>query len=472
MIPILYESTETQFVSNGLGRLRDCISCKVTEERNGIYEVEFEYPVDGAHFSDIRLGRIIGVEHDETSDVQPFDIYACTRPIDGKVTFRARHISYRLSGIVAYNSRANRVDSLTAALNYIWLFCYPANPFTFSADFTASGFLASADGIPRSVRQIMGGIEGSILDAYGGEWEFDKWRCILHRQRGEERAVTIRYGVNLVDYTEEIDYSESYNMVKPFWYSETDGTVVGDLIDSGETMFNDADFCVPLDLTDKFETKPTKAELESTARGMLSGVTLPTQNIEVDFIRLQDTEEYKQYASLQKCRLCDTVRVVFPKYKTEARFKIVSTVYDVLAERFESMELGDLQTTLSEALGISESPTPTSSGKEPVALSASDFTVTTGEFVSGSYMRQGAVVFMSLLIKNTSSVASNSNVFAGTLNNVDLRPAARATGAGYYQQHAINANFVESGAITVRNASSSAVTPTNGVGISFTYMIT
>ena len=43
MIPILYLSDEVSFQSNGLGRLSDIISCSVTEERNGIFEVEFEY---------------------------------------------------------------------------------------------------------------------------------------------------------------------------------------------------------------------------------------------------------------------------------------------------------------------------------------------------------------------------------------------------------------------------------------------
>ena len=88
MIPILYEKSEIDFNSNGLGRLRDCIRCEVTEERNGIYECEFEYPINGLHYKDIILGRIIAVEHDESGNVQPFDIYAYSKPINGVVTFK------------------------------------------------------------------------------------------------------------------------------------------------------------------------------------------------------------------------------------------------------------------------------------------------------------------------------------------------------------------------------------------------
>ena len=83
MIPILYDKGEGAFASNGLCRLRDCISCVVTEERNGIYECDFEYPVDGAHYDMIQCGRIVAVTHDESGVVQPFDIVGYERPING-----------------------------------------------------------------------------------------------------------------------------------------------------------------------------------------------------------------------------------------------------------------------------------------------------------------------------------------------------------------------------------------------------
>ena len=167
MIPILYEKTETAFISNGLGRLRDCISCIVSEERNGIYECDFEYPVDGANYDLIQVGRIIGVTHDDTGDIQPFDIVSFTKPIDGVVTFHCVHISYRQSYLTVTGSGIN---SLSAAFT-LFGNATPANPFTYSTDKTSTGYLGCADGIPRTVRQMLGGIEGSVLDAYGGEYE-------------------------------------------------------------------------------------------------------------------------------------------------------------------------------------------------------------------------------------------------------------------------------------------------------------
>lgn len=351
MIPILYESTETEFSSNGLGRLRDCIECKVTEERNGIYEVEFQYPVDGANYDKIHLGRIIAVEHDYTNDVQPFDIVSCSKPINGVVTFRAVHISYRQGSIVA---RGSSISSLSSAFTMLRS-GVPSNPFTYETDITSTAYMASADGLPHTVRSMLGGMEGSILDTYGGEYEWDKFRVILHASRGRARNLTIRYGVNLVDYTEETDYSEAYNAVVPFWSGE-DTAVIGDMISVNTATYNGRTDCVPLDLTDKFETQPTKAQVESMATSLLNSKQpyLAHQNITVNFIRLQDTDEYAQYASLFDCALCDTVRVVFPRYGMDGRFKIVKTVYNVLTERWDEIELGQLQTTLAEALGISE----------------------------------------------------------------------------------------------------------------------
>lgn len=356
MIPILYESTETGFTSNGIGRLRDCISCKVTEERNGIYECDFEYPVDGAHYDEIIPGRTITVTHDETGTDEPFDIVGAKKPIGGIVTFHAVHISYRQLHLTAYGRNVNGIDQAFAMLSS----AQPENPFLYSADFSSNAFMAAADGVPRSVRQMLGGMEGSVLDAFGGEFEFTGFSVILHKQRGTRRDFTVRYGVNLLDYNEEVDYSGCYSSCIPYWSGQDDSgnsviVVAGRTEHSGAT-YNGRDDCIPLDLSDKFETKPTTAQLQAMARSVMQvkQPTLPGQNIKVDFIRLQDMPEYEQFAGLMECNLCDTINVVFPRYDMQGEFKIVRTVWDVLAERYVEMELGALQTSLAEALGITQ----------------------------------------------------------------------------------------------------------------------
>jgi phage minor structural protein len=357
MIPILYEKTETQFTSNGLGRLRDIVRCECTEERNGIYEVEFDYPVDGQNFDLIQSGRIIAVKHDETDDVQPFDIYSYTKPIDGLVTFFGKHISYRQSLMVASGSNINSLADAFAMLSG----AVPSNPFSYWSDFTSTSYMAAANGQPQSVRQLLGGVEGSILDTYRGEYEWDKWTVRLWRSRGRQVPFTIRYGLNLLDYNEEADYSESYSAVVPFWLGQDDKgadiVVKGGLINSGLPTYNGRTDTVPLDLSDKFETRPSKSQLEAMAESLMSSnnPTLPQRTISVDFIRLRDSADYARFEKLQECRLCDSVRVVFPRYGMEGYYKIVKTVYDVLLEKYTSLELGTLSTSLSDALGISSS---------------------------------------------------------------------------------------------------------------------
>ena len=349
MIPILFESNETTFNHNGLGRLRDMISCIVTEERNGVYECDFEYPVTAEDFNDIRIGRIIGVTHDDTGNIQPFDIVSYEKPIDGVVTFHAVHISYRQSYLTV---RGKNISSLADAFARLSNYATPTNPFTYQTDKTSTGYVSAFNGIPQTVRSMLGGIEGSILDAYGGEYEWDRFNVILHSARGVDRDFSIRYGVNMLDYNEEMDSSGTYMACVPYW---TDGTnmVIGDKQAADGVTITNRGECIPLDVSDKFESKPTKSAVNQMGKSVMEAQnpTIPSQNIKVEFVRLQDLG-YEGFENLLKCGLCDTVNVIFPDYGTSGRFKIVKTTWDVLADRYESMELGDLSVSLSEALGI------------------------------------------------------------------------------------------------------------------------
>lgn len=352
MMPIIYESTETAFISNGLGRLYDCSSCVVTEERNGIYECDFDYPVDGRNYDLIQVGRIIGVTHDETGDIQPFDIVSFTRPINGIVTFHCVHISYRQSYMTV---TGKNITTLASAFTLLKNNATPKNPFEYITDKSSSGTVKSADGVPKTVKQMLGGVEGSILDTYGGEYEWDKWQVILHSSRGQVRDFSVRYGVNMLTYNEEYDASNCYSACIPYW---TDGTItiVGNKQTNSGVTPSGREQCIPLDVSDKFEAQPTKAQVNATGLSVMNAdnPTVPAQNIEVSFVRLQDMGEYELYENLLQCGLCDTITVVFPDFNSSGQFKIVKTVWNVLKGKFDSMELGNLSTTLSEALGLGE----------------------------------------------------------------------------------------------------------------------
>lgn len=364
MTPILFESNETTFSTNGLGRLRDCITCVVTEERNGVYECDFSYPVEGAHFSEIKCGRIIAVTHDETGSVQPFEIVSASRPLEGVVSFHAVHISYRQSGLVVAGTN---IQSLADAFDLLEN-AQPQNPFTYWTDKPAVGYLAAADGTPRSVRQLLGGVQGSILDAYGGEYEFDGFTVRLWQNRGVTRDFAIRYGVNLLGYDDTEDYEGTYTSALAFW-KNSDGEIVTATATTGQTAYNGIDIRAALDLSDKFEEKPSVAALQLEALAYMNGnnTPAPSRNIKVDFVRLKDVGEFDQYAELLACNLCDQVRVIFPRYNVSAYFKIVKTEWDVLAGRYTAMELGNLSQSLADALGVgggstfgggSSAPTP------------------------------------------------------------------------------------------------------------------
>ena len=351
MIPILYEKDETLFESNGLGRLRDVIEAIVVEERNGIYELNFSYPVTGAHYNEIQVGRIVGVTHDESDNIQPFDIVSYTKPIDGIVTFHCTHVSYRLSYVtkVTYN-----VNSLAEAFGIFEAVMPDGYPFAFWTDKDSVGYLGCSDEIPKSIRSVLGGVQGSILDSYGGEYEWDKWTVKLWSARGQARDFAIRYGVNMLDYNEELSIEGTFSSCFPYW---TDGTLVYTIgtVDSNGSTVTGRKESVPLDLSDKFEAQPTEAELRQAAQAYMNGNNTfnPIQNIHVEFARLQDMGEFENYQNLLECNLCDTITVVFPDYNGSAQYKIVKTVWDVLRDRYESMELGDLSVTLAEALGVS-----------------------------------------------------------------------------------------------------------------------
>lgn len=405
MIPILYESDETLFNSNGLGRLRDTISAVVSEERNGVYELDIEYPVNGLNYELIKCGRIIGATHNEDGDIQPFDIVSCTKPINGIVSFHAVHISYRQSFLTVKTSKG--INSLEDA--FIMLKgALPRNYFTYKTDKASTGYLGASDGSPRTVKELLGGVEGSILDAYGGEYEFDKFTVILHSSRGVKRDFTVRYGVNMTEYNDETDISETYNSVIPYW---TDGEkfVVGDMVSDGQTVTGRNE-CIPFDVSDRFESKPTKAQVQNMASSIIqtNHPYLPAQTITVSFARLQDIG-YEWLSDLYRCNLCDTIGVEFPAYGMRGTYKIVKVEWNVLENRYESMELGSLSTSLSEALGVS-SGTAVSNG------TVDDVVIAQGTTGGWSWRKwdNGMVEAWKSLTVTVGSTSAQGNVYRGT----------------------------------------------------------
>ena len=353
MIPILYESDAAALNNNGLGRLRDMLEAVCVEERNGIYELDFTYPTTGAHYDQIICGRIVGATHDDGGDVQPFEIVSAERPVNGVVKFHAVHISYRQRQMVVAGQNINSLaDAFTLLSN-----AAPSNPFTYWTDKTSTGYLAACDGTPITVRQVLGGVRGSILDAYGGEYEFDGYTVKLWGSRGQTRDFSVRYGVNLLDYNDAVDYADTFTSCTAYWKDE-DGNIVKTTATLNETGYNGNDIRAVLDLSNKFENAPSTADLQAEALAYMrrNNTQAPAQNIKVDFVRLSDLDEFAEYQNLLTCKLCDSIKVIFAPYDVEAYFKIVRVEWDVLKGRYIKMELGELSQTLAGALGVGSSP--------------------------------------------------------------------------------------------------------------------
>ena len=351
MIPILFDGTETAFTSNGVCRLIDCVSCTVTEERNGIFECEFEYPVTGRHYDLIQEGMIIYATHDETGVPEPFDIYKRSVPLNGIVTFSASHISYRLRYNILKPFTASSCDAAIAALatNSITP-CL----FTFSSTKTAPGTFKVTK--PVSIKQILVGEQGSILDVYGtGEYTFNHWNVSLAINRGVNTNTEIRYGKNLVELKDERNTSGAYNAVVPFWASLDSGDVVTlteRILYASDYVQGDVPQPIVLDLTDRFDEKPTKSQLRTLAQNILDNADdrEPYQTIDIDFVNLKDTLDYANIAPLQTVNLCDTIAVYYPGISAPFRKKVTKTVYNVLLNKYDGLTLGSSTISLVEVV--------------------------------------------------------------------------------------------------------------------------
>lgn len=492
MIPILFDRLETRFATNGIGRLSECTRCIVTEERNGIYECEFDIPITGAHYSEIIPHKTtILATHDDTHDMQPFDVYKKSAPnINGIVTFYAHHISYRLNDVVVMPFTAS---SVTEAISKIPGNSVGINPFTFWTDKTTTG--EYSNNVPTSARGLLGGQRNSLLDVYGkGDYEFDRFTVKLHADRGVDSGVEIRYGKNLTDLSYDNDYSSVANAVVPFW-SNSEGDVVTlpekvlvkDGIDSIIVTLTDHNDIIlrtetnepievpkalidvaPLDLTDAFTEEPSVEELRSAAvsRFSSSGMWEPSETINVNFVQLWQTEEYKEYAPLQRVRLCDTVTIIYNELGIQAfKKKVVKTTYNVLLDRYDSVELGTPTVSFAESVrsGLLDGlrgEVPTNSMMEAAIKYATE--MIRGGLGGYVVMTPGANGYpQEILIMDTPDVDTAVNVwrfnkgglghshngYQGPFSDVALTQDGRIN-ANMITTGALNANLITAGTIT------------------------
>lgn len=347
MKPILFPSTATEFNTHGLGVLTDAISCTVTEERNGAFELTMQYPDTGVHFDEITDRCIIYAIPSPYRAPQPFRIYRITRPMDGIIMVYAQHITYDLSGVPL-----NPFTAINApdALSKLSLNAAVDSPFTFWTDkSTVASFSVST---PSSTRSVLGGSSGSILDVYGGEYEWDGFTVRFYGHRGYDNGVVISYGKNLTDIEQDRNISNVATGIYPYWTNAEGALVTCDpkIVNAPGTY--DFTRVVPVDFSTDFETQPTPEQLQARAGKYVEDnkIGIPKTSITASFVQLEQFPEYEDLALLEKCDLCDTVTIRYPQLGVEAKAEIVKIETDVLLERYNSVEIGDVRTNIADTI--------------------------------------------------------------------------------------------------------------------------
>lgn len=346
--------------TNGLGQF-EANSCTITEELNGIYEAEIEMLATDKHFNELSVGGLLQLEVNEAKDKQIFRIYYISKPINQVVQIKAQHITYDLNKIpVKPFTATGAVNAKNGMINNI----IGTYPFTMTTDITNTTSVFNLD-IPRSFRECLGGYEGSLLDTFRGEYEWDNLTVKMLAHRGSDNNVRISYGKNLTDFTQEENIENVYTSVLGYAVVN-EQTYTGNVYHKVQSAYPKVKI---VDFSSDYETTtPTTADLTQKAQSYAENndIEIPNVNLNISFVPLYQTEEYKNIAPLERVSLGDTVHVYFDKLGVEASARVIKTVWNGNLGRYDSIELGNakanLNTVLNEVQQQSKQEVDTSKG--------------------------------------------------------------------------------------------------------------
>lgn len=404
MIPVLYDELENLFPSGSsysdkesivkgnipshkIGYLADTLSCTVTEERNGQYELVLTYPSTGVLFEDIIPGRCIMAKAHSIGDDQLFRIYRTSKVLRGTVTVCARHISYDLSG-VDYDKQYAGLAPAPAPETWLNTFLLDTN-FVGKSDITTTGQVLMNKHVLASVKSFLGGMEGSVLDTFHGEYLWDNFVVNLKTARGANRGLVVEYGKNLTDMNVDLDVDNVYTGIRPcaryYNASGEERVAVAPEISTGVTL--GYEWTKILDVTEALGLEsnevPTQAQITAAANAWLAQNPIgPVPNITVSFVdtktlirSLPSANSDGVYPTPEipypGVDLCDTVKVRYVDLGVSIDQKVVRTEYNTLLERYDSITLGAKAANLASDVNTLEQAVASLKKEKPVFTSGS-----------------------------------------------------------------------------------------------------
>lgn len=471
MIPILYKPD----AKTKIGWLAEASDCQCTEERNGVFELEFQYPMLGRYAADLVIDRYVKAKPNATAANQFFHIRKVSKPINGMFTVSCEHISYALSGYpvptvsASGNAQVAINAILTAAKNQL------GEDTGFSVattDITLSSSIALTN---VSARAALGGVSGSVLDVYGGEYEFDNHTIKLHKARGKDRGVRIAYGRNMTELKCDIDMDSAYTGIY--------GYVKNDNVDlhSYKAVTNSSGINAKTLIRD-FSSDFSGGDSEITQSGLDSAVSAyaaandinsPTVSMTVSFVDLSQSPEYASFSALESVSLCDTVQIYHRDLNINIKAKVIKTVYDVLRERYTSIDLGSPRANFADV--IKQTVNETKDLRGQLVATRSDLTAAYEKAIadataaitgnSGGYVRLNPSQNpQEILIMDTPDISTAKNIWRFNLSGFGHSSGGYSGPyrAAVTQDGHIVADFIDTGILSANIIRAGIMQSTNG----------
>lgn len=371
MIPRIYDNSFTTYESNGLGLLVDAISCQVEEESNGDFELTLVYPSDGSFFYALKQDNLIKADASDSLKGQLFRIDTISKPLNGQVTVYAKHISFDLVKNSLNKDVAEKNIKCENAGKHMLQSSDADSRFSIESDIEMLGNY-SMDRKTDCLSAIAG-TRGSLIDTFGNGPKLlrDNFTISVLTRRGKDDNTLIAYKKNITGFTLEEDYSEIINVIKPYaTVTDEEGNespIYIDEIGVKSSRYVEGDIVKSqwIDFSDKFDEDetPTKEKLKNLAEKYFNdnSCDLPKMTYKIEFQPLSQTEEYKEDGldELEHIGMDDSVYIANSKYKIRDQARVIKTTYNVLADKYISIELGDPKTTLGSIINKSNNDTVT-----------------------------------------------------------------------------------------------------------------